>query len=107
MSPNQQYPSPTAATLRAAALEQTRKFQIYVLTLYHNDSHEKYFRWNEEQIALDLAYQCFIDGVFMDPFSDMEDHTVEICRLFARMRVWKESQRRVERVLGLIRDGGM
>jgi hypothetical protein len=75
------------------------------LTLYHKDSHEKYLQWSEEKIAVDLAYRCFIDGVLMDPFSDVEDHAVEICGLFVQRGVWKECVRRMEKVGVLAREG--
>ncbi|QDS76962.1 hypothetical protein FKW77_005405 [Venturia effusa] len=70
----------------------------YILRLYYLDSHEKYYSWTEEDIAIDLAYRSIIDGISMDPASDVETHAVEVCLELVDKGVWRFCERRMEKI---------
>ncbi|TID20207.1 hypothetical protein E2P81_ATG07509 [Venturia nashicola] len=57
---------------------QHKLFSSHILALYYHDSHEKYYRWSEDDIAVDLAYRSLIDGISMDVESDVETNAVEL-----------------------------
>lgn len=100
-SPNHQKPLPPIPITYSLTPQYTL-WSNHILALYHHDSHEKYYRWSEEDIAVDLAYRSFIDGVFMDGVSDVETHAVEICLVLVDREVWSFCGTRIERVRGMV-----
>jgi len=94
----------STAELKAQLLHQALLWETFIQHIYHKKSHEKYYRWSEEKIAVDLAHRCFLDGRFMDPFSDVEDHAIEICDLFVKLKVWRYCGKRVEAVKRLVAE---
>lgn len=83
---------------------QYKLFSDHIIALYYQDSHEKYYRWSEEEIAIDLASRSIIDGVPMDIGSDVEVHAVEADLVLVGKGAWRFCEGRAERIMRMVRS---